>query len=198
MQVKTGTGNKGLDWIIIAGMIAAYPKTADLLSLFSPQILNDIVGFDVSLPYGLFCAAMVEGTILFLHFDRRAHVVTNAQIVKWLLIFISFLCQVFDGYVTTDQVSQMSDSLKLVLTFGIPTLPLIIAVMVASIGALPEYNQEQKIVRQPRVGLKTRLENIWLGENTRVSPKIVEQIEEILNEPEQEEQSVNPTNGKRR
>ena len=194
MQVKTGTGNKGLDWIIVAGMIAAYPKTADLLSLFSPQILNDIVGFDVSLPYGLFCAAMVEGTILFLHFDRRAHRVGSAQAVKWILIFVSFMCQVFDGYITTDSVGQMSDAMKLVLTFGIPTLPLIIAVMVASIGALPDGDE---IVRQQRVGLKTRLDNLWYGENTRVSmkvgqPKFVPDEEEP--EPSGNGSTPNPTN----
>lgn len=197
MQVKAGSGNKGLDWVIIMGMLAAFPKTADLLSLFSPQILNDIFGMDMSLPYGIFCALMVEGTILFLHFDRRAHGVTNAQVVKWILIGVSFLCQVFDGYVTTDQVAQMSDTLKLVLTFGIPTLPLIIAVLVASIGALPDG--DTVVVRQPKAGIRTRLNNLWYGENTGVSPRLVEQIEEILEEPEPSNNGKvkNPTNRQR-
>jgi hypothetical protein len=193
MQVKTGSGNKGLDWVFILGAIAAYPKTADLLSLFSPQILNDIFGMDMSLPYGGFCALLVEGVILFLHFDRRAYYVPMAQAVKWIMFGISFLCNVFDGFVTTNSVQQMSPFLKFILAYGVPTLPLIIAALVAMIGPLPEDGQS---VSQPNIGMKTRLNNFWHGENTRVSPKVVRQIEEIL-EPEQEEQNVNPTNGKR-
>lgn len=186
--MKTGSGNKGLDWIIVGGMLAAFPKTADLLSLFSPQILNDIFGFDMSLPYGMFCAAMVEGTILFLHFDRRAHAVATAQTVKWLLIGVSFLCQVFDGYVTTDSISQMSDTLKLVLQFGIPALPLIIAVMVSAIGALPDPDNTPA---KPRVGLKKKIQNFWEGEeNTEFSQKLIKQIEEAVEEAD----TANPTN----
>lgn len=189
MQLKSGSGNKGLDWVFILGALAAYPKTADLLSLFSPQILNDIFGMDMSLPYGLFCAALVEGVILFLHFDRRAYLIQSAQIVKWLMFGISFGCQIFDGQLTTNSISQLSPTMKLALTYGIPALPLIIAALVAMIGPLPESEKEAQVVRQPRVGLKTRLENVWYGdrENTRVSlpAKVVEQLEE-LDEPSAE------------
>lgn len=173
---KTGSGNKGLDWVIILGMIAAYPKTADLLSYFSPQILDDIFGMDMSLAYGMFCALMVEGTILFLHFDRRAHRSDTAKVVKWILIAISFLCQIFDGFISTDSVAQMSPMLKLVLTYGIPALPLIIAVMISAIGALPE---EDGVTQH--VGLKQRLgglspKRLWYGdENTVVSASQVVQ-----------------------
>lgn len=196
MQFKNGSGNKGLDWVFILGAIAAYPKTADLLSLFSPQILNDIFGMDMSLPYGGFCAFLVEGVILFLHFDRRAYFVQSAQTVKWLMFGISFLCNVFDGQVTTNAVQSMSDTMKLVLTYGIPTLPLIISALVAMIGPLPDAPEEVQVVRRPRVGIKTRLDNLWFGENTRVSPNLVEQIEEILDSPEPERnggKTVNPT-----
>jgi hypothetical protein len=166
---KTGTGNKGLDWFFVMGMLAAFPKTADLLSIFSPQILNDIFGMDMRLPYGMFCAAMVEGTVLFLHFDRRAHRVASAQTVKWILTGISGLCQVFDGYVTTDTISQMSGTLKLVLTFGIPALPLFISILIAMIGALPEG--DEPVRSNPRVGLKNSLKALWEGEkeNTEFS-----------------------------
>lgn len=183
MQVKTGSGNKGLDWAFILGMIAAYPKTADLLSLFSPQILNDIFGMDMSLPYGGFCALLVEGVILFLHFDRRAHFSTSAQTVKWILTIISLGCQVFDGWVTTDTIAQQSDVMKAILSYGIPALPLLIAIMISTIGALPEGDEVQ-VARKPRVGLKTRLDNFWYGENTRVSVKVGEP--KFIPEPEPE------------
>lgn len=198
---KTGTGNKGLDWVIILGMIAAYPKTADLLSYFSPGILSDIFGTDMSLLYGMFCALMVEGTILFLHFDRRAHRSGVAQGVKWILIAVSFMCQVFDGFVTSDTVSQMTPVLKFVLTYGIPALPLIIATMIAAIGALPDEDQTVA-----HVGLKNRLPNfkrIWNGdENTELSPSPSEVVQteledapEIVKSPNgKKEKVVNPTN----
>lgn len=203
IQVKTGSGNKGLDWVFILGALAAYPKTADLLSLFSPKILDEIFGMNMSLPYGGFCAFLVEGVILFLHFDRRAYLVQSAQVVKWLMFGISFLCQVFDGQVTTNAIAQMSDTLKLVLTYGIPALPLIIAALVAMIGPLPDVTSEQEkvVVRKPRVGLKNHLYNFWYGdrqENTGVSVKIGEPKFIPSPEPEPEPQSSgngsNPTN----
>jgi len=200
MQIKSGSGNKGLDWVFVLGAIAAYPKTADLLSLFSPQILNDIFGMNMSLPYGLFCAALVEGVILFLHFDRRAYYVQSAQVVKWLMFGISFMCQVFDGQVTTNAISQMSDTMKLVLTYGIPTLPLIIAGLVAMIGPLPDSPEDEQVVRKPRVGIKTRLDNLWYGEqeNTGVSGTIRAIPTHPEPEPQKEPQvsgnGANPTN----
>lgn len=198
MQVKTGSGNKGLDWAFILGMVAAYPKTADLLSLFSPKILNDIFGMDMSLPYGAFCALLVEGVILFLHFDRRAHISTSAQAVKWILTVISLACQVFDGWVTTDTIAQQSDIMKAILSYGIPALPLIIAIMISSIGSLPEGDDLGHVTRprQPSVGLKTRLNNLWYGENTGVSVKIGEPrfVPEPEPEPEPSNNGSNPTN----
>lgn len=179
---KTGSGNKGLDWVIFAGMVAAFPKTADLLSYWSPEWLNEIFGMDVSLFYGAFCAAMVEGTILFLHFDRRAHRVASAQTVKWILIGISFLCQVFDGQVTQGTVDQMSATMKVILTYGIPALPLLIAVMVASIGSLPEDDTPKP--SKPRVGLKTRWKNLLEGEENTVRSPVVRQLEENIESPE--------------
>lgn len=197
MQKQTGSGNKGLDWVIIAGMVAAYPKTADLLSWFSPTILDEIFGMKMALIYGMFCALMVEGTILFLHFDRRAHRSGSAQGVKWVLIAVSFMCQIFDGFITTDTISQMSSELRAVLTYGIPALPLIIAVMVASIGALPEDNgTEATSVTKPRVGLKGRLENLWYGdgkENTEFSRKSTAKPQKIS---EPDEEVLVPANGK--
>lgn len=197
MQLKTGSGNKGLDWVMIMGMIAAFPKTADLLSFWTPRWLNDLFGMDMSWYYGAFCAAMVEGTILFLHFDRRAHGVTSAQAVKWILIGVSFVCQIFDSQVTANTLSQMPDTMKVALTYIIPALPLIIAVMVASIGALPEVDDSVAAIRHPHVGWKTRLDNFWYGdrENTRVSVKIGEP-KFVPDEPKPEPSGngSNPTN----
>lgn len=204
---QTGSGNKGLDWVIIFGMIAAYPKTADLLSYWSPAILSDITGPDIptGLLYGLFCAAMVEGTIIFLHFDRRTRSVFSAQAVKWILIAVSFACQIFDGFVTQDTVSQMSPFLRSTLTYGIPALPLIIAVMVSTI-TLPDT-----VERKPFKGLRNYLPNkeyILNGEkqNTEFSPSPAEVVQTQLKEdvelPKppngQEKETVNPTIGKRK
>lgn len=195
--MKTGSGNKGLDWVIVLGMIAAYPKTADLLSYWSPAFLSDLIGLDVSLFYGMFCAALVEGTILFLHFDRRAHRVASAQTVKWLLFGVSFACQVFDGFITTETVDQMSDELKFILSYGIPALPLIISLLISMIGALPDDDE----VRQFK-GVKNYLPDfrrLWDGDkSTEFSPSEV--VETNLEETEltkspngHKEEVVNPT-----
>lgn len=192
MENKTGSGNKGLDWIIVAGMIAAFPKTADLLSYWSPLWLNEMFGFNVKLFYGAFCAAMVEGTILFLHFDRRAHRLASAQTVKWILLAVSFACQIFDGFVNTETASQMSDSMKAILTYGVPALPLIIAVIVSTIE-LPAEGE-----RKPRVGLKNRLPNlreIWEGEKVE-EPKeestVLPTVKEVVRQVKPSDNGVKP------
>jgi hypothetical protein len=205
---KNGSGNKGLDWVIVLGMLAAYPKTADLLSYWSPTFLNELLGMNVSLFYGAFCAALVEGVVIFLHFDRRAHRLTSAQVVKWIMFGVSFACNIYDGFITTDTLSQMSTEMKVVLTYAIPALPLIIAALVASIGALPD--DDATFVPKPRVGLKGWLESFYYGDqpkdntvsNSVSTPKEVVKtnLEDELPKSPNGEQSdtANPTKAGRR
>lgn len=64
MNNKNGSGDKLLDWGVIIAALVLFPKTADILSYFAPQILTAILGFDVALIYGLVCASLVEGLTL--------------------------------------------------------------------------------------------------------------------------------------
>src|SRR5262245_46921777 len=112
---KLGSGDKVLDWGVVVAALILFAKTADVLSFFSPAILNDILGFDVSLIYGIVCATLVEGLALALHFNRRAALSSSAQVVMWVLVAISGLCQVYDGFITTGSMAQMSDTMKAVL-----------------------------------------------------------------------------------
>lgn len=193
---KNGSGDKFLDFAVLGAAVFLFVRTADVLSYFSPSILNDILGFNVNIIYGVGCAVLVEGVALALHFNRRAKLSSTAQNVKWALLAISGACQVFDGFVITNTLAQQTETMRAVFSYGVPLIPLFILVMVFGIGHLPE---EDEVVVRPRVGVRNHLRNIWYGEeNTRVSPKVVRQLEQV-EEPELEAvgNGANPTNGKR-
>jgi hypothetical protein len=142
-RTKTGSGDKMIDWIVIVGAILLFTKTAEVLSYFAPTMLNEIFGVDVSILYGMVCATLVEGLALSLHFNRRTSHSSSAQIVKWILIAISGVCQIFDGFLVTGSVSTMSDTLKAVLAFGVPLVPLLVVTMIFAIGQLPELESTE-------------------------------------------------------
>jgi hypothetical protein len=157
-------GNGFLDFAVVGAAIMLYVRTAEVLSYFSPIALNKIVGFDVSFIYGNASAIFIEGVILFLHFSSRAKGHTPAEVVKWSLLAISGICQIYDGFLITDSLAQQSDTLKFVFQYGVPILPLLIVVMILWIGQLPESQQQRK----PFIGLKNipnSLSWIWDGGN---------------------------------
>lgn len=158
-----------LSFAVVIGALLLFAKTADVMSYFSPTILNDIIGQDVGLLYGIVTAAMVEGMILALHFNHRAALHAPAQWVKWILIIISGLCQFFDGTIVTNTLAQQSDTLKTIFQFGVPLIPLLIVIMIIWIGQLPQSAQPRK----PWKGFKNTFEQlpkIWYGENYRPTP----------------------------
>jgi hypothetical protein len=158
------TNDGFLSFAVVIGALLLFAKTADVMSYFSPTILNDIIGQDVSLLYGIITAAMVEGMILALHFNQRATLSAPAQWVKWILIIISGVCQFFDGTIVTNTLAQQSDTLKMVFSFGVPLIPLLIVIMIIWIGQLPDSPKQRK----PWKGFKhtvNQLPKIWYGEN---------------------------------
>jgi len=152
MDNKTGSGDKVLDWGVVIAAMILFPKTADVLSYFSPAILNDIFGFDVYHIYGGVNALLVESLALAIHFNRRAALVGSAQVVKWALLAISGACQVFDGFVTTKTLAQQTDTMKAIFSYGVPLVPLVIMVMIFGIGQLPDNGIRSN--RKPFVGLR--------------------------------------------
>jgi hypothetical protein len=148
-SIKVGSGDRILDWGVIVAAIILFAKTADVLSYFAPVLLSEILGFEAGILYGMICAVLVEGLALALHFNPRAALSSTAQIVKWLLLGISGICQIFDGFITTDSVAQMSETLKAVLSYGVPLIPLVITVMIFSIGRLPETQGPETNFNRP-------------------------------------------------
>ena len=140
---KAGSGDGMLDVAayILAGIL--FLKTADVLSIFSPTILTEVIGYDMAFLYGATCAFLVEGAALALHFNHRAKLSPVAQIVKWVLLAISGLCQVFDGYVVTGNVASMSDTLRFAFSVGVPLIPIAVLMMLFAIGQLPEDNSSK-------------------------------------------------------
>lgn len=202
---KTGSGVKFADWavVILAGLL--YFKTAEVLSYFSPQNINDIIGMDVSWLYGYVTAFFVEGVAIAYHFYPGARKHTPAVIVKWVLITLSGICQVFDGKIVTETIASMPDQQKLFFQYGMPLLPWFVLILLIAVGEIPSGATQTR-----RVGLKNRLPDfrrIWEGdpqENTEFSSKVVEQLEKI-SDPDlprspngEEHDTANPTKAGRR
>lgn len=187
MENKTnnGSGDKWLDFAAYVLAAILFLKTADVLSYFAPQILNSILGFDVSFVYGSVCAVLVEGAALALHFNSRAGRSSAAQIVKWILLGISGACQVFDGFITAGNVAQMSDTLKFGLSYGVPLIPLAVLVMLFTIGKLPEDGTPPKQWKGLRNIVRPAWDKLINGESvgnlteTVVLAKDVSQVEEV-------------------
>lgn len=185
-------GSNGfVDAAVVVLAILLFFRTADVLTYFAPPFLNGLVGQDVSWLYAGVMAFFVEGVALAFHFDPRAHNHTPAIIVKWVLLGISALCQVFDGNIVTNRINEMSGPMRLAFEWGVPLLPIIVVVLLFFVGKLPDDSSPR-----PVVGLKNRLPNfnrMWNGdpvENSVFSPKVVEQLEKIS------ESSKNPNGEK--
>lgn len=162
------SGDGFMDAAVVGAAIVLFPRTADIMSYFSPTILNDIIGRDVSLIYGLVTGSMVEGLALALHFNRRAALSSIAQWVKWTLILISGMCQVFDGYIITDTLAQQTDTIKTVFQYGVPLIPLLIMIMIFGIGHLPDSPEPKKHF----VGLKNIPATFsWIWNGADEAPK---------------------------
>lgn len=166
MDNKIGSGDKVLDWVMILAALVMFIKTADVLGYFAPVALNGIFGFDVGYLYGAVNALFVEATMLALHFNRKAHSYTPAKIAKWILLAISAVCQVFDGFIATNTLAQQSDELKFLFQYGVPSITTLVIIMILAIGKLPDDGKTAA-----HVGLKNRLPNwnrIWNGDEVTV------------------------------
>jgi TM2 domain-containing membrane protein YozV len=185
-----------LGWIVILSAFLLYFKTADVLMLFAPPSLNMMLGMNVDWLYGYFNAALVEGLALTLHFHPRAKLSTAAQVVKWITLGISGLCQIYDGQVVTNSIANMSDPLKLGFSYGVPLIPLFIVIMIFAIGKLPDAG-----VRRPFIGFKhmfkPAFKKLWEGDSSvpasyqlqtqelpspepMLTPEMIRQLEELL------------------
>lgn len=181
--------------VILAGLL--FFRTADVLRYFSPPLLNEMIGQDVSWLYAIVMAFFVEGVALAFHFDRRAHKHTPAKIVKWTLLGISALCQVYDGRIVTDTVSQMSGPMKIGFQWGVPLLPIFVVVLLFFVGKLPEDGEEHRgwLDRLQDNGIASRLPDpkaiLYGRKNTELSPDEVVQANLNQNTP-----TPTPANGK--
>jgi hypothetical protein len=168
---NTKKGSNGfVDAAVVILAILLFFRTADVLTYFAPPLLNDMVGADVSWLYAFVMAFFVEGVALAFHFDRRAHRHTPAVIVKWVLLGISALCQVFDGNIITDNLASMSGPMKVGFQWGVPLLPIIVVVLLFFVGKLPEDGETHRgwLDRLQDRGIKSKLPDpkaIWGGRN---------------------------------
>jgi hypothetical protein len=148
--------NVMLDWIIIIAALVLFPKTADVMSYYTPSNMTGFVGW----LYPYVSAALVEGALLVLHFTPSTRSHTPSKVVMWALVAISATAQVLDGFIVTGNEAQLGDGMKYALQFLMPLVPLIVLILVVIVGdAVPAGGR--------RVGLKHRLPNwnrIWHGD----------------------------------
>jgi hypothetical protein len=163
-EQNVGSGDKILDWSIILSAILTYVKTADVFAYYSPIALTAIIGFDVSYIYGMASALIIEGVMLALHFNRNAHGYPPAEIAKWILLGISFLCQVFDGFITTNTLAQQSDELKFVFQYLVPGLPILVLLLVFAIRRLPNQRQGTSGSWRGAKNFLPSLQRFWHGD----------------------------------
>jgi hypothetical protein len=171
-------GSNGFtDAAVVVLAILLFFRTADVLTYFAPPLLNNMVGMDVSWLYAVVMAFFVEGVALAFHFDARAHKHTPAIIVKWTLLAISGLCQVFDGNIVSGTIAEMSGPMKVGFQWGVPLLPIFVVVLLFYVGKLPDEDEARRswLDRLQDKGIKSRLPDpraIWEGrkENTEFSP----------------------------
>lgn len=163
-KVRESMSDKKSDFLDVAvygSAVILYVKTAEVLSYFAPQSISDIVGFDISGLYGNISAIFVEGVAIYLH-KKNANS-AMASFVKWFLIGISGLCQVFDGFIVTETLVHQSETIKFLFQFGVPLIPLMLVVLIFAIGELPSNNE-----RIPFRGVKhwvDQIPKIWYGES---------------------------------
>lgn len=155
--------------VVLAGLL--FFRTADVLTYFAPPLLNDMVGADISWLYAFTMAFFVEGVALAFHFDPRAHAHTPAKIVKWVLLGISALCQVYDGNIVTNTIAEMSGPMKVGFQWGVPLLPIFVVVLLFFVGKLPEIGDSVPLT----VRVKNWLDNVQdTGiKNSLPSPKAI-------------------------
>lgn len=197
MQENNGSGDKTLDNLVVIMAIVLFFGTAQVMSTHAPQLVSDLVGFDASYIFGVISAVCVEWGALRLHFNPYARKNGTAKWVKWILLGMSGLCQVYNAAIETGTMSSLSETLKIGFTWVVPNIPLIFIVLMFWIGSLSPVRPKSILERVTDTGLYNMLpkwEEILNGkQNTRVSSKVVEQIEEILNEPETSDNGSNPT-----
>lgn len=160
METKNGSGDKTLDNLVIIMAIVLFFGTAQVMSTHSPALLNDILGFDASYIFGAISATCVEVGALRLHFNPYAKKNATAQWVKWILLAVSGLCQIYNAAIETGTLAELSETLKIGFTWLVPNIPLLFIVLNFWIGRLTDE-------AQPFKGIKNMLPDwhtLWEGE----------------------------------
>lgn len=198
MDRKNGS-NGFVDAAVVILAILLFFRTADVLTHFAPPLASQILGADASWLYAILMAFWIEGVALAFHFDKRAHNHAPANITKWILLGISALCQVYDGQIVTDSISQMSGPMKIGFQWGVPLLPIFVVVLLFWVGKLPEDGGDGRnwLDRLQDRGIKGRLPDpkaIWKGRDEVPASEVVQaNLQDATNPNGQNSGVVNPT-----
>jgi len=154
---QNGSGDKALDNLVIIMAVVLFFGTAQVMSTHAPKIISDVLGFDASYLFGVVCATCVEWGALRLHFNPAAQRNVTAKVVKWILLFVSGLCQVYNAAIATGTLSQLSETLKIGFTWLVPNIPLMFIVLMFWIGSLTDRKQPTLLDKVTDKGLTNML-----------------------------------------
>lgn len=138
-----------LDFAMMVAAAMLYFKTAQVMTVFAPSVVFGYTGLEVL--FGNVSALLVEGIVLALHFIPSMKKNDAAQAFKWFLFAISAFCQVVDGFVVQNTLSQQPESIQFVVSWGVPLIPTIIFLGLLVIGA---SNEEETAPRKPKKGIR--------------------------------------------
>jgi hypothetical protein len=182
-------GVLGLAMFVAAIML--YFKTAQVMTVFAPSTMFGYTGLEVL--FGNVSALLVEGIILALHFIPSMQN-DSAKVFKWFLFSISAFCQVVDGFVVQNTLSQQPESIRFLVSWGVPLIPTLIFLGLLIIGV--NHGKAENRVRKPSKpfkGVRTMWREFIDGSNGKSVPEnpvyASEDNQEKLDEPKQNKQA---------
>jgi hypothetical protein len=167
-EVQNGSGDKTLDNLVIIMAGILFFGTAQVMSTHAPRLVSDIVGFDARYLFGVIAAICVEWGALRLHFNPYAQANPTAKWVKWILLGLSGLCQVYNAALETGNMASLSETLKIGFTWVVPNIPLLFIVLMFWIGTLGHGKRVGMIERITNTGIKhmlPSLRDVWEGKH---------------------------------
>lgn len=174
---SNGSGDVTLDRLVVIMACILFFGTAQVMSTHAPKIISDVIGFDASYIFGVISAICVEWGALRLHFNAFARHNNTAVYVKWILLSISGLCQIYNAALQTGTMSELSETLKIGFVWVVPNIPLLFIVLMFWIGTLSDIKQVSIVERVAKQGglkhiLAPKWNEFWNGKGYVATPTV--------------------------
>src|ERR1700690_1520728 len=133
-----------MDWgVFLVASIVLFLKTSDVFTYYSPHQIGGYSGIEPI--YGIVCASIVEGYIVYLKFSVKLS--ENDYAYLWnvgtmiMIVVISGIAQIVDGWISTSTLAQQPQTIQMVVQWFVPLLPwaiMVILLIKTTIAVLPQ------------------------------------------------------------